>query len=140
MQEIALKTIEETEAFARQMAESITAPTMILLKGDLGAGKTTFARAFIRHLLGDNNAIVPSPTYTLIQEYETKRGILRHFDLYRITAPEEVFEIGWEDALSNGISLVEWPEKLGYLAPKDTLILAFSSDTSSDTERKIVVT
>ncbi|MBI1327558.1 MAG: tRNA (adenosine(37)-N6)-threonylcarbamoyltransferase complex ATPase subunit type 1 TsaE [Alphaproteobacteria bacterium] len=134
-----LKSIEETEAFARAFAEKTTAPCMILLKGDLGAGKTTFARAFIRYLLNDAEALIPSPTYTLIQEYETPRGILRHFDLYRLTAPEEVYEIGWEDALQNGIALVEWPENLGYLAPKDALTLAFSPDPASDEARTVTI-
>src|SRR5262249_8962459 len=88
------------------------------LKGDLGAGKTTLARAIIRAAADDPALIVPSPTFTLVEVYETARGTYWHFDLYRLETPEQVFELGWEDALAEGVVLIEWPERLGALLPQ----------------------
>jgi tRNA threonylcarbamoyladenosine biosynthesis protein TsaE len=70
---------------------------------------------------------VPSPTFTLIQTYNTELGEVYHFDLYRLKSPEELYEIGWEDALSSGILLVEWPERLGYLTPKTAISVTIQS-------------
>ena len=88
------------------------------LQGELGSGKTTLARAILRAAAGDPELIVPSPTFTLVEVYETPRGTFWHFDLYRLEAPEQVFELGWEEALAEGIVLIEWPQRLGELLPK----------------------
>ncbi len=88
------------------------------LQGELGSGKTTLARAILRAAAGDPELIVPSPTFTLVEVYETPRGTFWHFDLYRLEAPEQVFELGWEEALVEGIVLIEWPQRLGDLLPK----------------------
>ena len=69
-------------------------------------------------LLQDARLIVPSPTFTLVEVYETPRGSFWHFDLYRLEMPEQVFELGWEEALAEGISIIEWPERLGLLLPR----------------------
>ena len=84
----------------------------------LGAGKTTLARAILRAAAEDARLIVPSPTFTLVEVYDTPRGSFWHFDLYRLGTPEQVFELGWEEALAEGISIIEWPERLGPLLPK----------------------
>jgi tRNA threonylcarbamoyladenosine biosynthesis protein TsaE len=88
------------------------------LQGELGSGKTTLARAILRAAAGDPDLIVPSPTFTLVEVYETPRGTFWHFDLYRLETPEQVFELGWEEALTEGIVLIEWPQRLGDLLPK----------------------
>ena len=93
---------------------------MVALAGDLGAGKTTFARALIAAFAaeaGQPPPEVPSPTFTLVQIYEFPRATLWHFDLYRIERPEDALELGIEEALTDGIALIEWPERLGKLLP-----------------------
>ncbi len=78
----------------------------------------TLARAILRAAAGDPDLIVPSPTFTLVEVYETARGTYWHFDLYRLETPQQVYELGWEEALAEGIVLVEWPQRLGDLLPK----------------------
>ncbi len=116
-----MKTIsdgeEKTGAVARAIAGELKVGSLVYLHGDLGVGKSVFARALIRELTGDAQMDVPSPTFTLVQEYDgvgAWHGVpIFHFDLYRIEDENEVLELGWEDALLDGISIVEWPERLG---------------------------
>ncbi len=98
---------------------------VIALKGDLGTGKTSFARAFIC-ARNNRDEEVPSPTFTLVQVYEHYSAAIWHFDLYRLRSPEEAWELGIEDAFSDGISLVEWPERLGALLPERRLEVALA--------------
>lgn len=107
-----------TEQLGATLAARLETGDVIGLKGDLGVGKTTLARAIVRAACGDPAMIVPSPTFTLVEVYDTPRGSFWHFDLYRLEAPEQVFELGWEEALAEGIAIVEWPERLGPLLPK----------------------
>jgi tRNA threonylcarbamoyladenosine biosynthesis protein TsaE len=95
---------------------------VIALKGELGAGKTTFARAFI-HARGARDE-VPSPSFSLVQMYNAGPATIWHFDLYRLRSPEEAWELGIEDAFGDGISLIEWPERLGHLLPDRRLEIA----------------
>lgn len=97
---------------------------IIALKGDLGSGKTVFARGFIGAC--GNQDEVPSPTFTLVQVYDAGPTVIWHFDLYRIRAPEEAWELGIEEAFITGISLIEWPERLGRLLPDRRLELSFT--------------
>jgi len=98
-------------AFARRLATQLGAGDAVLLSGELGAGKTTLARAAIEALTGETD--IPSPTYTLIQSYETRSGIpLAHADLYRVEAPDELDELGLEESWREGIALIEWPDRL----------------------------
>lgn len=108
----------ETIKVAHDFALTLRPHDIVLLNGDLGVGKSVFSRSVIRTLTGDKTLDVPSPTFTLLQTYDTKIGEVYHFDLYRLKSPDELYEIGWEDALSSGIILIEWPDKLGYLKPK----------------------
>jgi len=115
-----------TAALAARIAELAERCDIIALKGDLGSGKTTFARAFIRARSNQEDE-VPSPTFTLVQVYEPEFSAspaVWHFDLYRLCVPEEAWELGIEDAFDEGISLIEWPERLGPLLPPRRLQIA----------------
>jgi tRNA threonylcarbamoyladenosine biosynthesis protein TsaE len=107
-----------TEQLGATLAARLQPGDIVALKGPLGAGKTTLARAILRAAANVPDLIVPSPTFTLVEVYETPRGIFWHFDLYRLESPEQVFELGWEEALAEGIVLIEWPERLGEILPQ----------------------
>ncbi len=114
-------------------------PHIILLRGDLGAGKTTLARALIRALCKNPQQEVPSPTYTLMQSYDTPQGPVWHLDLYRLHHPDEIIELGWDDVHSTFLTLIEWPERLGYLRPAQAITLAITGVSGSDTARLITL-
>ncbi len=105
---------------AARVADAATVGDVIALIGGLGAGKTAFARAFIRRL-GDADEEVPSPTFTLLQTYECPPGTIYHFDLYRLERAEDALELGIEEAFADGITLIEWAERLDGLLPADRL-------------------
>lgn len=109
-----------TRALGVRLGAVLRAGDVATLSGPLGAGKTTLARGVVAALMGDG-AETPSPTYTLVQTYAGPDFELWHFDLYRLESPEEVYELGFEDALADGACLIEWPERLGALAPPDRL-------------------
>ena len=137
LQEIITASEDETIAFAKTFAKSLPADKTIFLEGPLGAGKSVFARALIRELSNDETLNVPSPTFTLLQVYETGKAPIWHYDLYRLKDPDEMEELSWDDALSGGIVLIEWPERLGSLKPNGiTVTLAPQSEHT----RKITVT
>ena len=111
-----------TSALAARLAAVARPGDVIALKGELGAGKTSFARAFIQARGGDET--VPSPTFTLVETYDLPGGPIWHFDLYRLRAPDEAWELGIEEAFYAGISLIEWPERLESLLPSRHLLVA----------------
>ncbi|MBX7198935.1 MAG: tRNA (adenosine(37)-N6)-threonylcarbamoyltransferase complex ATPase subunit type 1 TsaE [Rhodospirillaceae bacterium] len=117
--EIALPAEADTRALGQAIARRTQQGDMIALEGGLGAGKTTLARGFIQHFTGSVEEVV-SPTFTLAQLYDGPVPIW-HFDLYRLKDPMEVLELGLEDALTEGIVLVEWPERMGHLLPQRRL-------------------
>lgn len=119
-----------TAVFAAQLAALAMPGDVIALKGELGAGKTTLARAFIHARGGDET--VPSPTFTLLQVYELPGGAVWHFDFHRLLKPEEAWELGIEDAFRDGISLIEWPERLGPLLPERRLEIALAFGDTPD--------
>ena len=112
-----------TDQLGATLATRLRIGDVVGLKGELGAGKTTLARAILRAAAEDARLIVPSPTFTLVEVYETPRGSFWHFDLYRLETPDQVFELGWEEALAEGISIIEWPERLGPLLPKHLSVM-----------------
>ena len=114
-----------TGALAGRLARLARAGDVFALSGDLGSGKTTLARAFIRTLT-DPAEEVPSPTFTFCQAYDFDYGIIWHFDLYRLEKPEDAVELGIEHAFSEGISLIEWPERLGPWLPAGRLTVALA--------------
>ena len=124
---IALSQESDTRRFGAALGDLARTGDVIALYGPLGAGKTTLARGFIQHLLKSDEDVV-SPTFTLVQTYDTERGAIWHFDLYRIENPNDVVELGWDDALADGISLVEWPEHAGSFLPPTALKIELSSD------------
>ncbi len=106
-----------TEQLGASLAARLKPGDVVGLKGPLGSGKTTLARAILRAAAADPDLIVPSPTFTLVEVYDTPRGAFWHFDLYRLETAEQIFELGWEEALAEGVVLIEWPERLGDLLP-----------------------
>ncbi len=119
-----------TERLGTALAKRLRPRDVVALQGGLGVGKTTLARAILRAAAGDPSLVVPSPTFTLVEVYDTSRGTFWHFDLYRLEEPDQVFELGWEEARADGIALVEWAERLGRLLPRErlTVMLAIEGD------------
>ncbi len=120
-----LRDSSATEALARHIADLVAPDACLLLSGPIGAGKSHFARAFIRHRLGYLGDI-PSPTFTLVQTYENPDEEVWHADLYRLSHPDDVLELGLEAAIGRFICLIEWPDRLGNLAPPTALTLTFA--------------
>jgi tRNA threonylcarbamoyladenosine biosynthesis protein TsaE len=125
------------EAATARLAAAIAARArpgdVIALKGELGAGKTIFARAFIEARGGAE--AVPSPTFTLVQIYQLPGGGVWHIDAYRLREPDEAWELGIEEALRDGISLFEWPERLGRLVPPRRLEIGLAHGPTPDSRR-----
>jgi len=122
---------EAATAALRRLAPLARRGDVIALFGDLGSGKTSFARAFVNALPRPGGGAaaeeeVPSPTFTLVQVYERAPAPVWHFDLYRVTRAAEIYELGFEEALAEGIALIEWPERLGGLLPPERLAIRFA--------------
>ena len=113
-------TESDVARLAGEVAFFLQPGDMLGLEGDLGAGKSTFARALIRALSSDPALEVPSPTFTLMQTYETPRFDIAHFDLYRVTDPGELDELGLEAALKDGVAVIEWPSRAANSSPRST--------------------
>jgi tRNA threonylcarbamoyladenosine biosynthesis protein TsaE len=126
-----------TAALATRLARLVCRGDVIALKGELGTGKTSFARALIRARAGADE-IVPSPTFTLMQVYELPDLPIWHFDGYRLRDPEEGWELGIEDAFRDGVSLVEWPERFGRLIPERRLEITFEHGVAAEARRATI--
>lgn len=112
-----------TDRLAQAFARHVRAGDTLLLDGQIGAGKTHFARALIQCFVSED---VPSPTFTLVQTYDAPKFEIWHADLYRLTHPDEAVELGLTEAFETALCLVEWPERLGADRPKQALTLRFS--------------
>lgn len=132
---LALEDEAATVRLAEDLAAILSPGDLIALSGDLGAGKSTFARALLRTLADDEDLEVPSPTFTLVQTYDFDRFAVSHFDLYRLEEPEELEELGLDELLETGAALVEWPEQGGDLLPEGALWLRFEAGTDEDSRR-----
>ena len=129
--QLQLSSPEETCALARSLGHILAPGDVMLLSGGVGAGKTHFARCLILSLL-EAPEDVPSPTYTLVQSYDTPVGEIWHADLYRLTDVGEVDELGLSQAFADAICLVEWPDRLGDQAPVSALSLSLDVPTGDD--------
>ena len=128
MTDITLHLADETAtaALGASLAPIVRPGDVIGLSGPLGAGKTTLARGLIATLTGVKEA--PSPTFALVETYETPTFSLWHFDLYRLEKPEEAWELGLEEAFGSGAALIEWPERIAAFLPKDMLLIRLDPD------------
>ncbi len=113
---------DATDRLGRALAAALRPGDILLLEGQIGAGKTHLARAIIRSLLIAPDAGVPSPTFTLVQTYELADGMLWHVDLYRLADPSEMVELGLDEAMGRDTVVIEWPERLEDL-PKNALMI-----------------
>ncbi len=126
-----------TARFARKLAAVLTKGDVIALTGGLGSGKTALARAVIRSFLPDEE--VPSPTFTLVQSYDTPHFAIWHVDLYRLSSARDVRELGLDDALDASVLLIEWPERAAAWLPADRLEIRLSFGKTA-TARKAELT
>lgn len=144
-----LASLDDTLDLADALGSVLRAGDVVLLSGQIGAGKTFFARALIQSLQ-DIPEDVPSPSFTLVQVYDTQSGEIWHSDLYRLADPDQCIELGLTEAFDTAINLVEWPDRLGDLTPDTALHLEFSipestnnltmDDASEDTQRQVTLT
>jgi N-acetylmuramate 1-kinase len=136
---VALQDEGETGHLADEVMLLVGADDLLTLSGDLGAGKTSFARALIRRLAQDPELEVPSPTFTLMQVYETNRFPIVHADLYRIKNEDEILDLGWDEASTGALMMVEWADRLGDLTNPDRLDIAFHLDLADGPTARIAV-
>ncbi|HKT17818.1 MAG TPA: tRNA (adenosine(37)-N6)-threonylcarbamoyltransferase complex ATPase subunit type 1 TsaE [Stellaceae bacterium] len=126
-----------TGVLAADLARLARRGDVIGLSGELGSGKTSFARAFIGARLDPGE--VPSPTFTLVEIYQSLTGpALWHFDLYRLERPDDAYELGIEEAFAEGIALIEWPERLGPLLPREHLRVTLALGRGADERRALI--
>jgi tRNA threonylcarbamoyladenosine biosynthesis protein TsaE len=130
-------SIGELESFGKKTSHLLTPGCPLLLYGDLGVGKTTFARSIIRAMCPYLEHI-PSPSFPLMLPYETTRGTLWHCDLYRISHPSEIEPLGLRELMATSLCLIEWPERLGPFMPPSSWSARLSF-TDQETQRKIVL-
>ncbi|MFC7291574.1 tRNA (adenosine(37)-N6)-threonylcarbamoyltransferase complex ATPase subunit type 1 TsaE [Hirschia litorea] len=124
-----LKSEADTFALAQSLAPILRVSDVIALYGDLGAGKTTFARALIRTLLSEAQMDVPSPTFTIVQTYDAPQFPIWHFDMYRIEDESELDELGLDETI-DGLTLIEWPSRMGEQLPTYRLDITLDLDAT----------
>lgn len=132
------ETPDQTATLARRIGADLAPGDTLLLSGPIGAGKTHFARSLIQSLLSTPED-VPSPTFTLVQTYDTPQAEIWHADLYRLTALDEIEELGLTEAFDTAICLIEWPDRLGSLQPADALELEFETKPNDPDLRRVTI-
>lgn len=133
-----LADLAATQAFAARIAAQLDKGDVVLLDGNLGAGKTELARGIIRAATGKEQAVT-SPTFSLVQPYEAKGFTLYHYDLYRLKSPHELVELGLEEALAQGAVLAEWPDIANAYWPKETLEITLEADHATNARTALLV-
>lgn len=118
-----LKSEADTMGLGREIARGLASGDTVTLSGPLGSGKTVLARAIVRSFLPREE--VPSPTFTLVQTYDTQNFSIAHVDLYRVKAGSELRELGLDEALEHGVLVIEWPDRMGLQLPPDRLDIMF---------------
>ncbi len=135
---LTLATPDATARLAQRLGALLRPGDCLLLDGPIGAGKTHFSRHMVQSLM-DLPEDVPSPTFTLVQTYDTRAGELWHADLYRLSSPEEIEELGLGEAMETAICLIEWPDRLGPLTPPDALRLRFAPIDADEDSRHLTL-
>jgi len=140
LRDLRLQDEAATRRLAARLAACAVPGDVLALSGGLGAGKTSFSRGFLRARAGDPDLEVPSPTFTLVQVYDLPGGPVWHLDLYRLRQPEEIWELGFEEALDQAILLIEWPERIAGLLPRPRLDIGLSLDPGDPEARHVRLT
>ena len=130
-------SLAATAILAGEVADLLRPGDIMALGGTLGAGKTAFARALVRHL-AQEEIDVPSPTYNLLLTYDFDDFCLYHYDLYRLETPEEAFELDIDEAFDTGVSLIEWPDRLSKYLPAGHLLIEITSEEGASEEARII--
>jgi tRNA threonylcarbamoyl adenosine modification protein YjeE len=125
-------SLHDLNHLASTLAPYLIPGDCICLEGDLGVGKTTLSQYLIKKLTNDEYLHIPSPTFTLINMYDSQKGPIYHCDFYRLNAPEDALEVGYEEFLHTGICIIEWPQKLGYLYPVNSLNIQMELNSHGD--------
>ncbi len=135
---LTLQSPQDTADFAARLGATLRPADVLLLQGEIGSGKTHFARSLIQSLMNPPED-VPSPTFTLVQAYDTQIGEIWHCDLYRLTSVDEVDELGLTESFDTALCIVEWPDKLGPLTPDTALTLSFQTDPVETEKRHLTL-
>ena len=133
---VLLNNVGDTIKLGKKIAKITKQDDIICLKGDLGTGKTTLARSLIQYLTNSN--IVLSPTFPMLLTYEYKDSIIWHYDMYRLERPGDVWNLSLEDALNNGIIIIEWPEIIEHLLPKKKIEIVIKDLTKNARSAEII--
>lgn len=132
-----LSSPQQTVFLAWHLAGMLHYGDCVALHGEMGTGKSTFARALIRSLAGDEALEVPSPTFALVQPYNTRIGLVFHYDLWRLSSPDELYELSWDDACES-VMVVEWPDRAEEFLPAGALHITFRHGAGED-ERTVTL-
>ena len=133
---VLLNNVGDTIKLGKKIAKIAKKDEIICLKGDLGTGKTTLARSFIKYLTNSNKVL--SPTFPMLLTYEYEDNIIWHYDMYRLKQPGDVWNLSLEDALNNGIIIIEWPEIIEHLLPKKKIEIIIKDLTNNARSAEII--
>ena len=137
MKTIITNSEQETKNIAKEIAKNIDKNAVIVLTGELGAGKTKFTEGFLSYFGLENE--ISSPTFTIVNEYKNENATIYHFDVYRLSDVDEFYAIGGDEYFSNGICIIEWGELISSALPKDYLHIVFSKDDENEDYRKLEI-